>query len=394
VELEATSQGSIYNEIKGAPGVTWNDLQTARMLDAASNNPATANLFNVLHQATLSELIKDVELIDPGQLAALSNIGSALSNQVILSLTQRFEAIEGLPITSGPGGPAGPDGKGGKEVAPPPAGNRWGSFVTGSGNFERVDDTSTSRGYNMGDGGVTFGIDYRFTDHLVVGLFGSYIDTGIDITNGGRIHVNTGKGGLYGTYFDGGFYVNSALEGGYSAFDNHRNTLGGTARSDTDGGDFTALFAPGYNWTKGAFTFGPTSRFQYSYQGVDGLTESGSLAPVTVGSQHTESIVSAFGMKASYDWKIGTITVRPELRLEWEHEYGDTVTGIDAQLAGGAGNAFRFTTPGVGRDDLHLGAGCSVVFNELISAYVYYDGQFFRTNYDDSVVTGGLRVSF
>jgi outer membrane autotransporter protein len=88
------------------------------------------------------------------------------------------------------------------------------------------------------------------------------------------------------------------------------------------------------------------------------------------------------------------MTVRPELRLEWEHEYGDTVTGIDAQLSGVAGNGFRFTTPGVGRDDLHLGAGCSVVFSELISAYVYYDGQFFRANYDDSIVTGGLRVSF
>jgi outer membrane autotransporter protein len=246
----------------------------------------------------------------------------------------------------------------------------------------------------MDAGGVTFGIDYRFTDHFVAGPFGSYTDTGIDISNGGRINVNTGKWGLYGTYFNGGFYVNSALEGGYSAYDNHRNALGGTARSDTDGGDFSALFAPGYNWTMGGLTFGPTTRFQYTYQGTDGFTESGSLAPATVASQHTESIVTAIGMKASYDWKIGTAIIRPELRLEWEHEYGDTVTGLDAQLAGGAGNAFRFTTPGVGRDDLHLGAGVAVVFTDRFTAYAYYDGQLFRTNYDDSAVTGGFRLSF
>jgi len=246
----------------------------------------------------------------------------------------------------------------------------------------------------MGAGGVTFGIDYRFTDHFVAGLFGGYTNTGIDIANGGRINVNTGKWGLYGTYFDGGFYVNSALEGGYSAYDTHRNALGGTARSNTDGGDFSALLAPGYNWTMGGLTFGPTTRFQYSYQGTDGFTESGSLAPISVASQHTESIVSAVGMKASYDWKIGTTIIRPEVRLEWEHEYGDAATGIDARLASGGGSGFALTSPNIGRDDLHLGAGCSVVFSSRLTAYVYYDGQFFRTNYDASIITGGFRVSF
>ena len=389
VELEAT-QSSIYGQLHGLPGVTGNDLQTAKILDTAANNPGAAKLFDVLNQANLSQLIKDVELIDPGQLAALSNIGSALANETLLSLEQRFIAIQ----NSGVGGPAGPDGKGGKEIPPPAAGNRWGSFITGSGDFERVDDTSSSRGFNMDAGGVTFGIDYRFTDHLAAGLFGSYTNTGIDIANGGRINVNTGKWGLYGTYFDGGFYVNSALEGGYSSYDNHRNALGGTARSDADGGDFSALFAPGYNWTMGGLTFGPTTRFQYTYQAVDGFTESGSLAPMAIGSQHTESIVTGLGVKASYDWKVGRAIIRPELRLEWEHEYGDTATGIDAQLAGGASNAFRFTSPGVGRDDLHLGAGVAVVFSDRVTAYAYYDGQFFRTNYDDSVVTAGFRVSF
>ena len=63
------------------------------------------------------------------------------------------------------------------------------------------------------------------------------------------------------------------------------------------------LLAPGYNWTKGGLTFGPTSRFQYTYDGASGFTEAGSLAPMNVSSQHTESIVSAIGMKASYDWE-------------------------------------------------------------------------------------------
>ena len=218
-----------------------------------------------------------------------------------------------------------------------------------------MDDTPASRGFNLGSGGVTFGIDYRFTDHFVAGLFGGYTGTDLDIANGGRVNVNDGKWGVYATYFDGGFYVNSAAGGGYSNYDTHRNALNGTARGNTDGGNASVLLAPGYNWTKGGLTFGPTARFQYSYEGAGAFTEAGSLAPMSLSSQHTDSIVSAIGMKASYDWKIGTAIIRPELRLEWEHEYGDTVSGVDAQLASGAGRAFGLTTPEIGRDDLHLG---------------------------------------
>jgi outer membrane autotransporter protein len=296
-------------------------------------------------------------------------------------------------LTAGYAGPSGPEGKGGKEVVPPPVDNRWGTFITGAGEFDRVGDTQTARGFNLDSGGITLGVDFRFTDHFVAGIFAGYTYTGIDISDG-RIAVDTGKFGIYATYFDGGFYVNSAVQGGYDGYETNRTSLGGIAHSSPTGGDFNLLFAPGYNWTVGGLTFGPTSRFQYSYESVNGFTESGSLAPLTVGSQHTESIVSAFGVKASYDWKVGTTIIRPELRLEWEHEYGDVATSIASQLASGAGNSFTVTGPEIGRDDMHLGAGVSVVFSDRLTAYVYYDGQYFRTNYDSSTVTGGFRFLF
>jgi outer membrane autotransporter protein len=188
--------------------------------------------------------------------------------------------------------------------------------------------------------------------------------------------------------------VNSAVQGGYDAYDTNRTNLGGNAHSSPTGGDLNLLFAPGYNWTKGALTFGPTTRFQYSYESTDGFTESGSLAPLKVDSQHSESIVSAVGMKASYDWKVGTTIIRPELRLEWEHEYGDVATDVTSQLASGAGLPFTVTGPRIGRDDLHLGVGFSVVFSDRLTAYAYYDGQYFRTDYDSSTVTGGFRFEF
>jgi autotransporter-associated beta strand protein len=391
VEIVST-QRSVYQTVAGLPGLTQNDLQTAKLLDTGTTGPfANTPLSRALYQAAYGQLINDVEAADPGSLAVLSNIGPSLDTVTLTTIAQQ---LENIPMSQQPqaAGPAGPDAKGGKELMPPPA-SRWGTFATGSGDFEHLDDTSSSRGFNFASGGFVLGVDYRFTDNFVAGIFGGYTNTDIDISNG-RVNVNAGKWGLFGAYSNQGFYVNSAFEGGYTTFDTHRDGLGGTARSSTEGGDFSMFIAPGYNCTVGGLTFGPTSRFQYVYQGADGFTESGSLAPMSVGDQHTESIISGVGMKASYDCRVGRTIIRPGLGLEWEHEYGDTFTGIDARLADGAGNAFRFTTPGIGRDDLHLSTGVTVIFSDLLTAYAYFDGRYFRTNYDSSTVTGGFRVSF
>jgi outer membrane autotransporter protein len=87
-------------------------------------------------------------------------------------------------------------------------------------------------------------------------------------------------------------------------------------------------------------SIGPTASFQYTYVSFDGFTESGSLAPLKFSDQHVDSIRTAFGTKASYDWKIGNVLIRPELRAAWQHEYGNSSYSIVASFANGAGNSF------------------------------------------------------
>ena len=95
------------------------------------------------------------------------------------------------------------------------------------------------------------------------------------LSGGGRITTDAGKVGLYSTYFQGGFYVDTAVQGGYNAYDSNRDSLNGTAHGSPHGGDFNLLFAPGYNWNIGALAIGPTASFQYSYQGTNGFSEIG-----------------------------------------------------------------------------------------------------------------------
>ncbi|MBV9644486.1 MAG: autotransporter outer membrane beta-barrel domain-containing protein, partial [Verrucomicrobia bacterium] len=48
----------------------------------------------------------------------------------------------------------------------------------------------------------------------------------------------------------------------------------------------------------------------------------------------------------------------------------------------------------IGRDSLLVGAGITVILNDRVSTYLYYDGEFARTNYLSNNVTGGVRISF
>ena len=57
-------------------------------------------------------------------------------------------------------------------------------------------------------------------------------------------------------------------------------------------------------------------------------------------------------MRASYDWKIGPIRLVPELRLAWQHEFGDTDYALVSSFASGAGNSFTVHGPEIGRDSM------------------------------------------
>jgi len=329
----------------------------------------------------------------------------------------------GFGITTGVAGPSGDDGKDVKESkeGPPVAelpNNRWGVFLSGTGEWVSVGNTDNARGYDLESGGFTLGVDYKVSPNLAIGLAAGYTGTTADLTDHGRIYVNGGKIGLYGTFFQNeqpaptmskdsskevpapvpsiakGFYADVAVFGGYNSYDTHRNALQGTARGDTEGGELNVLFGTGYDFKKGALTFGPTASFNYTYLGTDAFTESGSLAPLNIHAGHGESLRTAFGLKASYDWKVGGIVIRPELRAAWQHEYGDAVYALDSGFANGAGGTFTVHGSQLGRDSALLGAGFAVQLNDRTSIYSYYDGELGRKNYQATNVTVGMRLTF
>src|SRR5262249_39726055 len=125
------------------------------------------------------------------------------------------------------GGFAGPRGDGkqikeSKEIIPPPEEDKWGTFITGVGEWVNVNGDGNGSGYDITTGGFTVGADYKLRPNVAVGVMAGYAGTGADLTGNGRVWVNSGKLGLYATAFSGGWYADAAVTGGYNSYDTRR----------------------------------------------------------------------------------------------------------------------------------------------------------------------------
>jgi outer membrane autotransporter protein len=429
------------------PGLSANQHAVGRNLDTVLTDSRETSLLHYLYGQSLQRLPSDLDRIAPEEFTSMFTIGTAYAQVQSLNLQRRTDDLRngssgfsaaglaingsgpsysgGFGLTTGVAGPTGNDGKESKEVKQiVPAESRWGAFLTGTGEWVSVGNTDNARGYTLGSGGFTFGVDYKATPNFAIGLAGGYVGTTADLTDRGRVWVNGGKLGLYATFFQNqspapaptmskdsskdsskeapapaaspmpGFYVDMAAFGGYNSYDTRRSGIQGEARGDTDGGEVNALFGAGYDFKMGGLTFGPTATFNYTYVGTNGFTEHGSLAPLDVHGGDADSLRTAFGFKVSYDCKVGGVLIKPELRAAWQHEFGDSVFDLSSNFANGGGGTFTVAGPQVGRDSALLGAGFAIQFNERMSTYFYYDGELGRRNYESNSVTGGLRVAF
>ncbi len=415
------NQGS-FAALAGAYALTPNQLSIARALDKISADSRVSGLIETLNTLPLDDVPNAVAALSPEEFVAIFNAGFA-SNQVHAeNIERRLDDVRNGAAGFSANGLALRDSRGSLEggLAPGSAGrqagltlagwdgqsivgkqsvapivdstSRWGFFATGAGEFGDVESTANAVGTRFTTGGVTVGVDYRLADSIVLGATLGYTRTESDLSNGGNLEVNGGNASLYGTIFGGGFYLNGAVGGGYNSYSTKRHTLGGFAKGDSQGGNFNALLGGGYDWRAGGFTVGPVASLRYTYVGIEGFTEHGSLAPLHIASQGQDSLQSALGLKATYTWNVGGIVITPEVRAQWLHEYLDSTAAIESRFA--AGSSFIVHGPQIGRDSLLVDAGASVGFTPAVSVFAYYTGEIGRKNYSFNSVNGGVRIGF
>jgi autotransporter-associated beta strand protein len=388
---------------------TPNQLAAANLLDAVQLDPRGTNLISFLNAEPFTSLPNDFQKISPDGLTAFYEISFSDANIQRLNLEGRLDdlhngsngfssnmKVNGATVNVEP--PAGADGKSSKSVVEPilqpgPQ-NRWGVWVTGFGDFVNVDGDGNSQGYNFTTGGVSIGIDYRITDQLAIGVMGDYSHTWTSLNPSGNIDVNSGRGGLYATWYNHGIYLDAAIYAGHNSYNSSRSGLDGLADGNTGGTEWSTFLSGGYDFHFGPLTVGPIAALQYTYANISGFSENGSLAPMQIESDSVDSLRSDVGFRLFYQWQIGKVLLEPSLKAAWEHEYLYSALPITAGFAGIPGPTATFSGPNEGHDSAIVSAGVSAQWTPALTVYVNYDGQLGRENYDSNAVTGGVRISF
>jgi autotransporter-associated beta strand protein len=345
-------------------------------------------------------------ILDPTAepLTALYEISFSGANTQRFNLDERFADIQrgstgfisNLPVPSPP--------PGGKEVlgqgkAPPPVfqptpQNRWGVWANGWGDWVSVDNDGATKGYNFTTGGFIIGIDYRITDYFAIGLMGSYAYTRNNLQPSGDIDVNTGRGGLYFTYFSQGFYINGAAYGGHNTYNTSRQGLFGAANGSTSGGEYSTFGQTGYDFHFGNFAVGPLFALQYTLAHVDGFNEQGSLIPLNIHSDSEDSFRTDLGVRASYAWHVGSVLLIPSVTAAWEHEYSYSALPITVSSPLFPGQTETIFGPSEGHDSAIINANFELQLTAKFSTFVGYQGQLGRDRYNANAVTGGISFSF
>jgi outer membrane autotransporter protein len=389
--------------------LTPNQLAAARLLDAVHQDPRAANLISFLSAQPFANLPNAFQKISPDGLTAFYEISFSNSNIQRLNLEGQLDDLHngsnGFSSNMKVNGAtvnlqdrADANGISSKAVVEPvfqhAPENRWGVWVTGFGDFVDVDGDGNSQGYNFTTGGVTIGVDYRITDQLAIGVMGDYSHTWTSLQNGGNIDVNSGRGGVYATWYNHGIYLDTAIYAGHNSYNSSRSGLDGLADGNTGGTEWSTFLSGGYDFHFGRLTVGPIAALQYTYANVNGFSENGSLAPMQIQSDSEDSLRSDVGFRLFYQWQIGKILLEPSLKAAWEHEYLYSALPITAGFARIPGPSATFLGPSEGHDSAIVSAGLSAQWTPALSVYVNYDGQLGRGNYNSNAVTGGVRISF
>ncbi len=313
-----------------------------------------------------------------------------------------FQAI-GLsqPIKYDKDGKSTADAKTASPIVESAIDTNWNAWVMANGEFSISRGLAGVPNYNNNAGGFLVGADYRLSENFVAGLFAGYEYSYAKYNGGSSTRGNSALFGLYGSYtHEDGYYADAIVSGGYTGFQTRRSiefgTIDRTARANPDSGQFSAALNLGKDFEIGKFTLGPIIGAQYTYAGIGGFTETGADSlDLALGQQNANSLRTNLGARLAYNWEVASnITLIPEVRGFWMHEFLNEPRNINSALEGGSGPSFDYETSAPYSNSVFGGAGISAKVGDRWSASVFYNVNFGAEGYTNNIISTSLGFSF
>lgn len=180
----------------------------------------------------------------------------------------------------------------------------WGEMF---GSYRMQDGSGNDTDTTSGVGGLMAGIDGAYFDTLTLGGFVG-ASWGASETTNGRQETETSSfyAGIYGSSVHTGVTFDFALVGGGSQYDRERQVANNlvangleTARADYSGWFLSPELTARATLFQG---FEPFVTLRYAGLFMDGFTETGTAAPLTMDSQTLHLATARLGVTLPYDW--------------------------------------------------------------------------------------------
>lgn len=253
-------------------------------------------------------------------------------------------------------------------------------YLRAMGRTGSMDTHGGYDGYSYDSMIFSGGYDRMLGDNLLAGISAGYAETEAEYKDVGDSDstLESYTLGMYGSWFEDGWYVDGILAGAYNEYDINRqlSAMGATAESSPSGYSLFAKTEAGYRFDIGGYGLTPIASLEYTRFHQDGYTESGAgAANLIIDDMDSNFLESGIGGKFDRTWVTDSFHIIPEVSLMWMHEWLNQSRDITYSMTGMPDTALSQKTAEGANDSLRLSAALRTVFESGFSAAVRYQGE-------------------
>jgi outer membrane autotransporter protein len=270
-------------------------------------------------------------------------------------------------------------------------GDRLGLWARGNYTFGEKSDSPSDSGWDGDQWGITAGLDYRFTERLVLGFSGGLGRSNLAFKPVGEGGLDTASWtlSLYGSlYAVSNFYVDAVVNYTGADYDSSRhihfteNTtpIDRFAAGSTDGNTLSTGLSFGYDFAFRGITVSPNAGWLRAKSRIARFRETGASGlDLEFDRQSYDSSTANAGVRVTYAWSTSWGVLLPHFRGDYVRELQDNVETFGVRFANDPfADSSNPTPPIIVRSDepdqsyFRMAAGMSAQFAHGISAYIDY----------------------
>lgn len=265
-------------------------------------------------------------------------------------------------------------------------------WVNAFGTKGSLDSTDGFGDYDTDISGFMIGMDFTVAENVLIGLAGGKGSGSIDNKNGSATDTSSLYAAVYASAGTKDWFADTSFIVGINTVDSELGTTFDTS-SEYDAQNYAFYMGGGKEFTGDYLIVTPQISMLINSYTQDAYTEKSSNA---VGREidafDAIYMQSSVGCSIGMYVGLGELTIKPELRVHWLHEWNASDEKLGYNLVGGL-DLFSLALQAPEEDILKIGAGASVKITEYLDLRADIDSRR-SANYSDFTLLGSLRYQF